>query len=236
MASQASGTGAVSSKTPSEQDVEQLVHHVKIEKYKAVIEALQTTLRNQGQQRVAAEAPPPMERPPARQSLPQYTRYQDYRHTAYQRDGFPPPPHVHRSQDTHSSHLFRGDGNRERGHKSVSWPKSMVFDGRGSWQAFITKFNLDAEAFGWTLSQRRNRLCWCLGGSASEYVSLLVKHEPHLGFVDLVRKLEKRFASRAGCYKNFFHHLPCRASGFSIYLPKQYFHLPKTLKRKRTRG
>eukprot|EP00057_Strongylocentrotus_purpuratus_P009669 XP_011664143.1 PREDICTED: uncharacterized protein LOC105438255 isoform X1 [Strongylocentrotus purpuratus] len=196
MASQAGGTEAVVSKAPSEQDVERLVEA----KYKAVIEALQSTLqstiRNQGQQRVAAEAPPPMERLPARQSSPQYTRYQDYRHTAYQRDGFPSPPDVHRSQDTHSSHLFCGDGNRERGHKSFSLPKSMVFDGRGSWQAFIAKFNLDAEAFGWTLSQRRNQLCWCLGGSASEYVSLLVKHEPHLGFADLVRKLEKRFASR----------------------------------------
>ena len=179
------------------QDVERLVE---TEKYKAIIAALQSTLqstiRNQGKQSVAEEAPPPMERSQARQVSPQYNRYDEYRHTAYQREGFPDPPHVNRSQDGHGSQFYRGNGNRERGHRFFSAPKSMIYDGHGSWQAFIAKFNLYAEEYGWDLSHQRNQLCWCLGGSASEYFALLVKREPHLGYMDLVRKLEKRFASR----------------------------------------
>ena len=71
----------------------------------------------------------------------------------------------------------------------------MVFDGRGSWQAFSAKLNLYAYVrMGFEPPKESTLLV--LGGSVSEYFAVLVKREPHLGFADLVRKLEKRFGSR----------------------------------------
>jgi hypothetical protein len=42
----------------------------------------------------------------------------------------------------------------------------------------------------------RDQLCWCLDGKASEYYALLVERNQEMVYMDLIRKLEKRFGFR----------------------------------------
>ena len=86
-------------------------------------------------------------------------------------------------------------GQRGRG-KSVSLPMSLKFDGKSNWKAFYAKFSRYAEVSEWTEGECRDQLCWCLDGKASEYYALLVERNQDMAYMDLIRKLEKRFGFR----------------------------------------
>ena len=89
---------------------------------------------------------------------------------------------------------------------SVSWvaedrisnnvPKTISFDGKGSWGAFYQKFTLFADESRWSSSQRKNNLCMCLQGKASEVFAALTQRDPFMDYFDLVGKLERRFGVR----------------------------------------
>jgi hypothetical protein len=86
-------------------------------------------------------------------------------------------------------------GQRGRG-KSVSLPMSLKFDGKSNWKAFYAKFSRYAEVSEWTEGECRDQLCWCLDGKASEYYALLIERNQDMAYMDLIRKLEKRFGFR----------------------------------------
>ena len=86
-------------------------------------------------------------------------------------------------------------GQRGRG-KSVSLLMSLKFDGKSNWKAFYAKFSQYAEVSEWTEGECRDQLCWCLDGKASEYYALLVERNQEMVYMDLIRKLEKRFGFR----------------------------------------
>ena len=73
-------------------------------------------------------------------------------------------------------------------------PRTICFDGTGSWRAFYAKFNSYAEEQQWNGKQRKNYLCWVLQGKASEYYANIIEREPTLEYFDMVRYLERRFA------------------------------------------
>ena len=77
-----------------------------------------------------------------------------------------------------------------------SLPKALVFDGRGSWQAFLTKFEKYAGIFEWDDFEKRDFLCLCLTDKASEYYALVMDREVELGYIEVVDKLERRFGYR----------------------------------------
>ena len=88
-----------------------------------------------------------------------------------------------------------GRGQRGRG-KSVSLPMSLKFDGKSNWKAFYAKFSRYADVSEWTEGECRDQFCWCLDGKASEYYALLVERNQEMVYMDLIRKLEKRFGFR----------------------------------------
>jgi hypothetical protein len=45
-------------------------------------------------------------------------------------------------------------------------------------------------------SRSSSGVWWCLDGKASEYYALLVERNQEMGYMDLIRKLEKRFGFR----------------------------------------
>ena len=75
-------------------------------------------------------------------------------------------------------------------------PRSISFDGKGSWQTFYNKFRVFADDFGWTTAQRINQMYWCLEGQAGDYYTVLLNRDKGDDFHDLVRKMGKRFESR----------------------------------------
>ena len=75
-------------------------------------------------------------------------------------------------------------------------PMSLKFDGKSNWKAFYAKFSRYAEVSEWTEGECRDQLCWCLDGKASEYYALLVERNQDMAYMDLIRKLEKRFGFR----------------------------------------
>ncbi|KAH3797518.1 hypothetical protein DPMN_151099 [Dreissena polymorpha] len=83
-------------------------------------------------------------------------------------------------------------------HKSKlqSLPKALIYDGRGSWQAFMTKFEKYAGIFEWEDREKRDYLCLCLTDKASEYYALVMDREVELGYHEVVDKLERRFGYR----------------------------------------
>ena len=70
---------------------------------------------------------------------------------------------------------------------------SLKFDGKSNWKAFYAKFSRYAEV---SEGECRDQLCWCLDGKASEYYALLVERNQDMAYMDLIRKLEKRFGFR----------------------------------------
>ena len=85
-------------------------------------------------------------------------------------------------------------GNDER--MSASLPKTIIFDGKGSWAAFYQKFSLYADEARWSSAQRKKNLCLCLQGKASEVFAALTQRDPDMDIFELVGKLERRFGIR----------------------------------------
>ncbi|XP_063954859.1 uncharacterized protein LOC135153918 [Lytechinus pictus] len=79
---------------------------------------------------------------------------------------------------------------------SSNVPKSISYDGRGSWMAFIQKFNKFADNAQWTTAQRQDNLCWCLQGRASEAFAAVTQRDPGIDYFDLLGKLDRRFGAR----------------------------------------
>jgi hypothetical protein len=112
------------------------------------------------------------------------------------RPGCPPRREPENPSDYARKEEYEGErGQRGRG-KSVSLPMSLKFDGKSNWKAFYAKFSRYAEVSEWTEGECRDQLCWCLDGKASEYYALLVERNQEMVYMDLIRKLEKRFGFR----------------------------------------
>ena len=73
-------------------------------------------------------------------------------------------------------------------------PRTITFNGTGSWQAFLAKFNTFAKKYNWDAEERQDQLCWCLEGKASEYYASLIKRDPDIEYREAMSKLETRFA------------------------------------------
>ena len=71
-------------------------------------------------------------------------------------------------------------GNDER--MPATFPKTIIFDSKGSWAAFYQKFSLYADEARWNTTQRNNNLCLCLQGKASEVFAALTQRDPDLDF------------------------------------------------------
>ena len=87
-----------------------------------------------------------------------------------------------------------------------SIPKTLMYDGVRSWEAFVTKFLKYANARGWNQQERFENICWCLEGKAGDYYpvacrglaindfdSLLAKFATKYGDYDLPEIMESSF-------------------------------------------
>ena len=77
--------------------------------------------------------------------------------------------------------------------RQVNLPKALKYDGTTNWEAFFVKFSKYADRSQWTTQDRKDQLCWCLDGKASEFYTTLISRDDNMDYFDLVRKLEKRF-------------------------------------------
>ena len=117
-------------------------------------------------------------------SRPSPTSYHpDSRAYPYRQSSTRWSPGAYRPPDRTPAHSLR--------YRSI--PKSMTFNGSGSWQAFYSKFKAFADQVAWSCAQRKNELHWCLEGHASVFFSNLLDREPLLEFDELVARLENRY-------------------------------------------
>ena len=77
--------------------------------------------------------------------------------------------------------------------RPVTLPRTITFDGSGSWHVFIAKFISFADECNWSSRQRKTQLSWCLVGKASEYYASLLEREPGLDLSGITRKLQAHF-------------------------------------------
>lgn len=84
----------------------------------------------------------------------------------------------------------------DRQKSTARLPRTITYDGKGSWKAFIQKFSKFADSAGWTAEQRKDNLCWSLDGRASEVYATLTERDPYLDYFNLLTKLERRFGVR----------------------------------------
>jgi hypothetical protein len=106
--------------------------------------------------------------------------------------GTPPEENPKPLEDMEEGRSMKGREVRGEG----GLPMSLQFDGKSNWKAFYAKFSRYAEVSEWTEGECRDQLCWCLDGKASEYYALLVERNHDMAYMDLIRKLEKRFGFR----------------------------------------
>lgn len=102
-------------------------------------------------------------------------------------------PPVHESPILEQVALRTSNSDADNTHNTVYLPKSFKYDGSTSWQAFYTKFSRYAETKAWSLKECKDQLCFCLEGKASEFYAMLVDRKSDIGYLDIIRKFEKRF-------------------------------------------
>ena len=128
--------------------------------------------------------------PPVRRSSPSVPTDYDYQ------DSRPPlstsSPVDHRSTYVRSPADYSRSAERTYS-RPATLPRTITFNGSGSWQAFFTKFTSFADEYDWNSRQRQTQLCWCLDGKASEYYASLLEREPSLGYSGIIHKLQTRF-------------------------------------------
>jgi hypothetical protein len=95
-------------------------------------------------------------------------------------------------RDSHSDDRGSRDFRRERPRLS-QLPKSLTFNGKGSWKAFQSKFKKYASINEWTEDEKLDYLCMSLTDSASEYYALVMDRDPELDYDQLIEKMERRF-------------------------------------------
>ncbi len=87
------------------------------------------------------------------------------------------------------------DPDRKEPPRIPTIPKSMLYDGRGSWQGFYTKFMKFSNMHHWNRTERRDHLRRCLEGESLLYYSSVRPGWNHL-FRDLIAKMEHRFGTK----------------------------------------
>ena len=83
--------------------------------------------------------------------------------------------------------------------KQTFAPKSLKFDGTDKnedWVSFVVKFEMYADAYQWTDTQKRAQLCWAMTGTAGKFCSAILRREKNITFQELVNRMEKRFNLR----------------------------------------
>nr|XP_054750819.1 uncharacterized protein LOC129256683 [Lytechinus pictus] len=110
----------------------------------------------------------------------------------------PQSPTTSQSSGNTSRHKTTGRS-RQMGSQSLSHmgslPKTINFDGRGSWRGFYLKFMAYADEMGWSSIQRKYQMWWCMKDVGSDYFSLLMTRDRDMSFEDLVRRMERRFGA-----------------------------------------
>ncbi len=71
-------------------------------------------------------------------------------------------------------------------------PQTVIYDGRGSWQQFYTKFCKLSIMHHWNRRECKHHLRWCLEGEASIFYALIQENET-VSFRDLIAKMERPF-------------------------------------------
>lgn len=71
----------------------------------------------------------------------------------------------------------------------VYLPKGLQYDGTTNWESFLVKFNRYADVSRWTTTERKDQLCWCLQGKASEFYTTIVSRDYGIDYFELIRKL-----------------------------------------------
>ncbi len=87
------------------------------------------------------------------------------------------------------------DPDRKEPPRIPTIPKSMLYDGRGSWQGFYTKFMKFSNMHHWNRTERRDHLRRCLEGESLLYYSSVLEDET-ISFRDLVTKMQHRFGTK----------------------------------------
>ena len=109
-------------------------------------------------------------------------------------------PRIVQRRDEYEGERERGQscpsGDDPEGGRNPYTPRLPIYSQVTNWKAFYAKFSRYAEVSEWTEGECRDQLCWCLYGKASEYYALLVERNQEMGYMDLIRKLEKRFGFR----------------------------------------
>ena len=87
-------------------------------------------------------------------------------------------------------------GGRSRNSPDVPLPRQSLFDGKGSWEAFIRPFDSLARSCGWSEDERLFRLSNSLRGDAAEYAFCQLTPDVLGSYGNLVLALEVRFQER----------------------------------------
>ena len=75
-------------------------------------------------------------------------------------------------------------------------PKSVIYDGKGSWRGFHAKFTRFAAVNRLNAEENRDCLCLSLLDTASEYHAMVTDQEPDISFDNLMAKIGKRFGNQ----------------------------------------
>ena len=103
---------------------------------------------------------------------------------------------VSQGQGTHTRSPSPTQGLSQPPARHQTLPRTITFNGTGSWRAFYGKFKAFADQAQWSGPQRRNELYWCMEGPAGVFFTSLLDREPDLEVPDIVTRLEKRYACR----------------------------------------
>lgn len=73
-------------------------------------------------------------------------------------------------------------------------PKTMQFDGKGSWLTFNRMFQRFSDISGWITEQKKkDEFFFCLGGTAAEYFINITEYNPDTTFQEIINRFQKRF-------------------------------------------
>lgn len=75
-------------------------------------------------------------------------------------------------------------------------PKNLKYDGTTPWLSFKQKFMSYRSVMGWTDSECRDYLNWCLDGKALDFFTFTTEMGHNLSFNKVMRKLEARFGAK----------------------------------------
>lgn len=78
-------------------------------------------------------------------------------------------------------------------HKSIDIPKGLKRDGTSNWKTVYTKCQRYADRLSWSTTERKDKLCCCLGRKAGDFYTNLMDRDEYMDYFQLIHKLEKRF-------------------------------------------